>query len=213
MTATESAAMIRKALKRDHGWTGRQVSVRSEYYSMGSSIHVRIKDPSVNPALVRKVAGCHQRVRRCEISGEILSGGNMFVNVSWDHDVLRTMSAQYLDAVETAERAITHASIVPVDGTPFGVGLDNGLHLWGESHHIAHTFTAQSTAEVIASQLASRHDVPCDVCGADVPTIDHDPQTTCQRCTGWCLRLLAEPLAYLRIPRAADQIGTQGVRS
>ena len=110
----------------------------------------------------------------------------MFVNVSWDHDVLRTMSAQYLDAVETAERATKDSSVVPVDGTPFGVGLDNGLHLWGESHHIAHTFTAQSTAEVIASQLASRHDVPCDVCGADVPTIDHDPQTTCQRCTGWC---------------------------
>ena len=176
---------------------------------MGSSIHVRIKDPSVNPALVRQIAGCHQRVRRCEISGEILSGGNMFVNVSWDRDVLRTMSAQYLDAVETAERAIADSSIVPVDGTPFGVGLDNGLHLWGESHHIAHTFTAQSTAEVIASQLASRHDVPCDVCGADVPTIDHDPQTTCQGCTGWCLRILAEPLAYL----AADQMGTQGVRA
>lgn len=84
----QAAARIRKALKAELGLTSRQVSVRSERYSMGSSIDVYIKEPLVSKEKVQEIADRERKVRYCEASGEVLSGGNRFVDVQYSLDHL-----------------------------------------------------------------------------------------------------------------------------
>jgi hypothetical protein len=83
-TVTEAAADIRKALKAK-GWTTRDVSVRAESFSMGSSIHIRIKNADVPLAPVSAIANDKEKIDRCHLTGDILSGCNRYVHVDYDH--------------------------------------------------------------------------------------------------------------------------------
>src|SRR5690606_1470110 len=82
MTNTKVATVakeIRKELKEV--FPNVKFSVRSSNYSMGSSIYISWTDlPSVEA--VEAVTNKYANVRRCEITGEILSGGNMYVSTS-----------------------------------------------------------------------------------------------------------------------------------
>ncbi len=91
-TAAEAAKALRTALKA-HGIKSTQVSVRSDSYSMGSSITVVVKDLSVDFRLVKKLAEEHSKIRRCEVSGDILGGGNRYVDVGFDETALRAYAA------------------------------------------------------------------------------------------------------------------------
>ena len=79
-TTTEYAAEIRAEYKR-HGWTSRQIGVRTEYFSLGSAIHVTVKDASILLSAVHNIAQQAERIRRCEVTGEIL-GLTMRANCS-----------------------------------------------------------------------------------------------------------------------------------
>ena len=98
------AKLIRQRLKKEHGWTSKHVSVRISRYSMGSSIRIRIKDWRVPLFLVQRVASGMQRVRYCEATGEILSGGNSFVFVDYEHGALDEFAAQFAGQVEPGFR-------------------------------------------------------------------------------------------------------------
>lgn len=98
MNTTEAAALIRRALKTKLGATARQVSVRCDIYSMGSSIDVKIKDPSISKAAVEAIALEHQRVSR-DSSGEILSGGNMFIEVEYEGAAVAPLRGEVLAAL------------------------------------------------------------------------------------------------------------------
>ena len=98
---TEDSKRIRAELKA-RGITSRQVSVRAESYSMGSSINVTVKDPDVNLNLVKEIAETAERIQRCEYSGEILSGGNRFVHASYSSEALEVLAGRVRPAVEAA---------------------------------------------------------------------------------------------------------------
>lgn len=153
MTTTEHAATIRATLKRDHGWTGRQVSVRSDLYSMGSSIRVVIRDPSVPIETVRRVAMPAEKVDRDQF-GEILSGGNRYVEVSYDWEVLETMGRHYVDAVQVAKDALGQPDtnrLIPIGATGYLLGWrENGLHLWSETSHVSQHYTVENVAQELA---------------------------------------------------------------
>src|SRR5712664_1297342 len=68
-----AAAEIRAGLKK--AFPGVKFSVRSDNYSMGSSINVKWVD-GPTPKAVEKIAHAHERIDRDSYSGEILSGGN-----------------------------------------------------------------------------------------------------------------------------------------
>jgi hypothetical protein len=99
MTA-EKTKEIRKTLKAEHGYTARQVSVRPPHWG---SIVVTVKDPAVDFNAVHRVAHEQEHVRRCEISGDILRGGNTFVDVKWDEAVLKQFQETYLQQLEDLE--------------------------------------------------------------------------------------------------------------
>jgi hypothetical protein len=101
LSTTEIAANLRKAYKA-LGWSSRKISVKSEYFSMGSSIDVTVKDASVDFAKVRTMAEGAEQIRRCEITHEILSGGNLYVGVALSRDVEQEIAADHLEACEAA---------------------------------------------------------------------------------------------------------------
>mgnify|MGYP001236011733 CR=1 FL=1 len=78
-SATEIAKSIREELKRKQ-ISSRQVSVTSEYFSMGQAVRVSIKNESVNPELVKSIAEPYSRIDR-DSFGEILGGGNTYITI------------------------------------------------------------------------------------------------------------------------------------
>lgn len=79
--AKTKVAMVAKEIREELKSTFPSVkfSVRSSNYSMGCSITVEWTDlPSVEA--VEAITNKYEKVRRCEATGEILNGGNMYIN-------------------------------------------------------------------------------------------------------------------------------------
>lgn len=87
MNTKEAANELRKTLKTRFGYTGRDVSVRID----GSAIRVSIKRRGIALDTIEEAANPFARIDRCNITGEILSGGNRFVTVEYDFKLLRTI--------------------------------------------------------------------------------------------------------------------------
>ena len=159
MTTTEHAAEIRETLKREHRWTSRQVSVRAEHFSMGSSIHVEIKDPAVPLPVVKAVAETAERIHRDERTGEILGGGNRYVSVCYSREAMTIIGRRYGDVVQLAVNAIDGENVLrPVEGTPFFVGRGNygyGLTLWEDSF-LSRSNSVDGIAEAIGCLMVAR---------------------------------------------------------
>jgi hypothetical protein len=83
--------LIRAALKAT-GIKRNAVSVRGNY----TSIHCVIKDADVAYKVVSDAAYAHQKIHYCEYSGEILSGGNTYVNVEYHEDVVTAVAQKLL---------------------------------------------------------------------------------------------------------------------
>lgn len=82
----KEAQEVREALKA-LGYGRKEVSVRSRRVTYSSAIEVTVKALGVNIKKVREVAERAQSVRRCEVSGEVLMGGNIYVSVSYAYDL------------------------------------------------------------------------------------------------------------------------------
>ncbi len=99
-STTEAAKEIRQTLKK-LGYTSRQVSVRAQYFSMGSEITVKIKDITCNFAAIHEIAHAHARIHRCAYSGDILGGGNRYIDVSWDYELFSKAAAPFKQFIES----------------------------------------------------------------------------------------------------------------
>src|SRR5699024_5781048 len=75
----ERAKDLRKELKNELGYTAKQVSVKM---AAGIAIEVTIKDYTVNCEEVEKIAKKYDSVDWDEHTGEILEGGNIFVEIN-----------------------------------------------------------------------------------------------------------------------------------
>jgi len=158
VTTTDRAAIIRAALKAK-GWNARKVSVRADYYSMGSSLHVTIKDADVPLAVVEAIANEHESIDRDQF-GDILSGGNRFVHVRYSSEANAVLTARYLPVVAAAaaevDASVDDRRLFPIDGTEYlvGRGYNNyGYSLWHSGR--GHVQTA-NTPDYLASVLAVR---------------------------------------------------------
>lgn len=94
----EAAAEIRGKLKKLYGITSRQVSVRCASFSMGSSLDVTINDPAVDIREVRNIADCKEKIDRCELTGEILSGSNRYLEVKYGDKAVEAFAAANREA-------------------------------------------------------------------------------------------------------------------
>ena len=167
-TATEHAKQIRQTLKTKHGWTSRDVSVRSEYYSMGSAIRVKIKNADVNPHIVEAIARSAESIRWCPITHDILSGGNLFVTSSYTMEAADEIAQKHIAAVEAAKAELDAAvsdgrstALVPIgpdtgEEGQFLLGrADNAdLSLWvSGSGHVAQAWTTREIGMAMESEI------------------------------------------------------------
>lgn len=150
----DAAAQIRAALKAK-GWSSRVVSVRAESFSMGSAIRVEVRSADVPIQVVEAIAKEHEDISRCEITGDILSGGNRYITVSYSSEAREALSARFIEPVERAVAdlpADDTSRLVPVEGTDFLVGRDqySGLGLWGGGRFLHSYYDAKSLATGVA---------------------------------------------------------------
>ena len=94
----KTAKDLRKQLKDELGLNSRQVSVRSD----SCSIHVTIKVPAPKSP-IEAIAKTAESIDRCEYSGEILSGGNTYVSVTYAEGILESYAKSVLGESVTAE--------------------------------------------------------------------------------------------------------------
>jgi hypothetical protein len=134
MTTTEHAAQIRSELKKRHGWTSRQISVRADYFSLGSALEIHVKDPAIPLSAVKAVAEPSEHIRRCEITGDILGGGNRYLHVSYTRQAQETIGRRWEPAVRAAVDGVVIGSnvLLPIGDTDFLVGREHEflISLW-----------------------------------------------------------------------------------
>lgn len=162
ISTTDRAAIIRTALKHQHGWSSRQVSVRADYYSMGSSINVTIKDPNVPLDVVTTIAKQQERVDRDCATGEILSGGNRFVHISYSSAVLEQLRDEWMLKAEAAAGELANASgngLVPIgpesDALKLGRESGDAFAIWHNGHFARRCHDLQTVATVAGVIFAS----------------------------------------------------------
>ena len=160
MTTTAiEAKRIRTELKA-RGISTKQVSVRTHNYSMGSSLNIRIKDPKGLKSLVEKIANESERVSRCEVSGEILSGGNRFVFVDYASEAIETVALGLVDRLTQLEAELRGTTeIAPVGRHGHGVSVHSSgaFQLWhGGRSLMYHLSTPEAAARVIAEDTLSK---------------------------------------------------------
>jgi len=163
-TTTDASATIRKTLKDSYGWSSRKVSVRAESFSIVSAIRVEIKDPSVNFQVVEAVANGKERVRRDEYSGEILSGGNRYVSVSYSRDAEKALAAPYVAPLQAAMDKLEPGSntLEPIAGTHVLVGITGvgGYQLWPDQAGMNFGAHAEGGAFYVARYMADAAPAP-----------------------------------------------------
>jgi len=86
------AKELRKELKK-LGISNKDVSVRMEH---SGTIKVIVKNLSINIEDIEKLAHKYSRIDYDAITGEILAGGNTYVFVSYDWQVLRKEGEKFL---------------------------------------------------------------------------------------------------------------------
>ncbi|GGA92800.1 hypothetical protein [Puia dinghuensis] len=92
---------ITEALKKA-GYNARQVSVRNRNGGYSSSLTITIRDASVNYEVVEQIGKNHKHVHYDEHSGEILSGGNTFVETDYTDQVRDIWAKKYSPLVDDA---------------------------------------------------------------------------------------------------------------
>lgn len=103
-TTTDKAKEMRKEIKNQLGYTARQVSVKKTSYE---SICVTVKDYKVNFNEVEKIANQFEDVSYDEFTGEILLGGNTYIDVRNE-----SINPEYLDkAKQIYEQVETNKKI------------------------------------------------------------------------------------------------------
>jgi len=133
-SAAQDAAEIRAEFKR-LGWGRNHVSVTCSNYSMGSSVSVGIKSPEVDHQKAEHIAtDIAEHIDRCEITGEILNGGNRYVHVNHTDECRKIMARRYWDALADAVARLnpeSRTSLERVTDT-VDVGRDGAgwLQLW-----------------------------------------------------------------------------------
>lgn len=151
-TPAQDAKHIHEALKAA-GISSRQVSVRSDSFSGGSAIHVKVRDLAVDVALVTEIAKGSERIDRCEFSGDILSGCNRYVTVDLDSDAVRAAGE-----VALAEGAFRGVKIERVATASDGFEWSHAGTSSAQPCHITHVIeqiARMNRAELICAVAAS----------------------------------------------------------
>jgi hypothetical protein len=156
MSATTAKA-VRESLQAA-GFGRKDISVRNDSYSMGSTVYVRIRRADIALDAVEAIASAHERVSRDEGTGEILSGGNTFVTVEYGHGAL--------DAATVTIREMLDAGVYEFGALSLTIDHDDPdrLDVWAERIHVCR-ISREYGAEQLTRKLASRGELAAVLAG------------------------------------------------
>lgn len=146
MTPRKRAAIVRTELKRWHGWNSRDVSVTCS----ATSLAVTIKSVDVDPKVVAEIANQQKRIRYDERTGEILGGGNFFVDVATTRAVKQQLAQPFVAAIEAIERS-------DCESFPVGDCLVCNVDGFGQYIVRADGFSFQAYSALDAAVLVARN--------------------------------------------------------
>jgi len=158
--STQTAATIRAAIKA-LGFGSKDVSVRADNYSMGSSVYVVVKNGAISLDAIRRVAKNHERVDRDQW-GEILNGGNTFVDVTYSRAVLERNAEAvrtWLPASDGGEATVNGYS-VRRDGDRFEIAA--------QGRETMRCYSEHHTANQIAEAILCANGIHCRATSARV---------------------------------------------
>lgn len=123
------------------------------------SLRVTIKDPSVSRRHVQTLAREYESIQRCEITGDILCGGNRYVSVQHSRDAMHALTAIWTPAVERAAAKLPgySSSLIRVERTPYYLGRPPnhyGLTVWDGVSFQANVSNVEDAAYWIGCQMA-----------------------------------------------------------
>jgi hypothetical protein len=164
MTRKQAASEIRAAV-RAAGFTSRQVAV---YMTRGEGVRVVVRDLSVPFGFVQGLAARYERVSRCEMTGEILCGGNLYVSADVDSDAIDAAAAE-LEAKERdgillsfMGRRIRRMADARNAHCPY---THDGKHAWSaQANEMTIRMAVESiyrTHETIADRICALADAAC----------------------------------------------------
>lgn len=147
LPVAEASKLLRAALKAELGLTSREVSVRSESFSMGSAINVEVK-AAIG---LGKVAAI---VKRFEDAGPD-KGGNRYVHIDHSTEATATMREACEIALLAAREQNANASFGPgmsacADGRDYFQIFDNGEVSWH--------YGVEHTARILVERYLDKRD-------------------------------------------------------
>jgi len=101
-TANLTTENALRADLRSAGFNARKVTVRRD----NSTLRVTIRDASVSLSTVRQIAERYTRVQRDERSGEILCGGNTFVDAAYLPALVEPVATQIVALLAPADDGV-----------------------------------------------------------------------------------------------------------
>lgn len=123
MTVTASKKI--RALLKAAGYGKADVSVYNKGYSMGSTVYVTIKRAEIPLGAVEKIAAEGEEIRR-DASGDILGGGNCFVDTRYAHELLDDYAAQINAQIDAGRWRFGIFSITNDDRFTLSAWRDDG---------------------------------------------------------------------------------------
>lgn len=143
------AERVRAAFKRE-GWTSRDVTVKHNRFSGGSSLDATIRSTRPTGRRVLEILREEEHVRRCEYSGDILAGGNTYVSLRYSDEAKVALGAPYVEALKIAgERIETFGPKEIYQLTSIG---ETGLYLGWEQHY-GHAYAIRGDAVARPSRV------------------------------------------------------------
>lgn len=130
-TTNATPAQRLRATLKAAGFNARRVSVRHDH----STLRVTLRDATAPIATVRTIANAFRSVRYCEATGEILCGGNTFVEVEYTDELIAPVAA----AVSAVLGAAGDGEVVAVGGgfraakvpRAHGATYPDEVRIWG----------------------------------------------------------------------------------
>jgi hypothetical protein len=157
-TNKEIKAEIMQKLK-EKGITGKEVSLsmRASWYD--DIITAKIHNAKINIKEVEKIINNYESIRRCERSGEVLNGCNVYIHVEYAEGVKETARAEYMaKAEELTKKALEHWATV---GGACGFDLFNDGRIYifndgsGDTTTSIHTATEDERRRGWVSHLSN----------------------------------------------------------
>ena len=81
------AQKIKKEIIAKTPLKSRDLSCRYEICGYSDSVHIRVKAERFPLSMVEAIANEHQSVSRCQASGEVLMGGNTYIDTVYPWDI------------------------------------------------------------------------------------------------------------------------------